>query len=469
MCNTKRFFATGAFVLFVLTTLMMFGVEMVNAAWEPPSNISREEIVKASKAVLAMPDIKAKKKEHIFRIRVLGMDWDIGVMVYEPEDASKIPLGPDGKKAGIFLLHGGSGDYRSKEKLALLLVRKYGYRVTNMTYTGRLYLEDPSRNWPGDTIHPDGTVRTPIWKKGELITPDQYEIVEKKEDLAMRKRYGTQIQAKAKEGTTFYYRMAAWPVAFEEAMLYICRNYLPEDEYSIYAHGASTGGPFVAYLTQRVPNIVGIIGIENTPFGYIYAKMMWEKERVKWDVPFTNLTIRTWRDKARYAGPQALAKEGPKALRRLAMLMEEVFESWKKGTHSPNIKAEYSLHYANTKRLAEGARVTAKRLNMSPQETEALVKRYQGYTRELSGPGVKPVPPLLLGLAKDSRDHTLDAYQKWVLPMFAAMKPPPKVRVIQFGAGVHSYMKREKDLPMGIGPAVLKLWYDAIMGGYYLK
>jgi len=40
------------------------------------------------------------------------MDWILGSMVYEPADASKIPAGPDGKKVGIFLLHGGTSDYK---------------------------------------------------------------------------------------------------------------------------------------------------------------------------------------------------------------------------------------------------------------------------------------------------------------------------------------------------------------------
>ncbi len=435
--------------------------------WEPPANVTREEIVAVSKAVLAMPDIKIKETEEIFRIRVLEMDWDIGAMIYEPEDASKIPVGPDGKKIGVFMLHGGAGDFRSMAKLARLMTTKYGYRITSMTYPGRLYLEDPTRKWPGDTINPDGTVRTPIWKKGELITSDQYEVVQIKDDPAMRARYGTRFQAKAKEGTTFYYRMNGWPVAFEEAMKYICKQYLPKDEYSIYAHGHSTGGPFIHYLLQRVPNIVGIIGIENTPFAYIYAKLMWEKERVKWTISCSNLTIRTWRDKARYIGSEALSKEGPRALKRMAWLVEDMFALWDKSKDSPNFKAEYPIHYGVTKSLTEAARVTAKRLNMTPQETEALVDRYIGYSRELSGPGVKPVPPLLLILAKHSRDHTLDVYQKWVVPMFEAMKPPAKVRLVQFNAGKHSYMAREKDLPMGLGPAAVKLWHDAMMNGYY--
>jgi hypothetical protein len=51
--------------------------------------------------------------------------------------------------------------------------------------------------------------------------------------------------------------------------------------------------------------------------------------------------------------------------------------------------------------------------------------------------------------------------------MFEAMKPPAKVRLVQFNAGKHGYMAREKDLPMGLGPAAVKLWHDAMMNGYY--
>jgi hypothetical protein len=449
-------------------------------AWKPPLDVSREECIKASQTVLATHDMKVKQNEDIFRIRVLEMDWDMGVMVYEPEDASKIPTGPDGKKVGIFLLHGGSADYKSMEKLALLFAGKFGYKVVSMTYPGRLYLDDPSRDWPGDTINPDGTVRTPIWKKGERITPDQYEVVK---DVSMRMRYGARTVARAKPGTTFYYRMAAWPVAFEEAMKDANRRHLPEDEYSIYVHGHSTGGPIVSMLSQRVPNIAGVIGIENSTFGYIEEKKhAWsgslgkvagydrvsKKEDPRAD-PFNELYIRSWRDLARYRGPEALGQEGPNALMRLPWLIEEVLGGWEKVKLRPQFKAEYIITHNIVSSLTEAAQVTAKRLNLDPKETEALVKRYLGYTRELTGPGVKPVPPFLFGISKDSRDHSPEAYREVTIPMFAAMNPAPKVRIVQFGAGVHTYTKPEKDLPMGIAPAVTKFYHDAIMGGYFLK
>jgi len=80
--------------------------------------VSRQEVIESSNPVLAMPDISLKAEEIILRVPALEMDWDIGAMVYEPEDASKVPIGADGKKVGVFLLHGGSGDHRSKDKFA---------------------------------------------------------------------------------------------------------------------------------------------------------------------------------------------------------------------------------------------------------------------------------------------------------------------------------------------------------------
>ena len=51
----------------------------IASAYEPPSEISREEIVKTNNAVLAMPDLKLRVVEDIFRIKALGLDWDVGV------------------------------------------------------------------------------------------------------------------------------------------------------------------------------------------------------------------------------------------------------------------------------------------------------------------------------------------------------------------------------------------------------
>ena len=67
--------------------------------WRPPEFVTREQCIKNTEEVLSKTDIPIKRTEDIFRINVLGMDWDLGMVVYEPEDPKKVPLGADGKKA----------------------------------------------------------------------------------------------------------------------------------------------------------------------------------------------------------------------------------------------------------------------------------------------------------------------------------------------------------------------------------
>src|SRR5437899_329684 len=101
-------------------------------AWQPPEDIPREEVIARSDAVLAMPDLPLREIEDIFRIHSLGLDWDLGVTVYEPADSARLARGADGKKIGIFLLHGGSGDYKSMEPMAKLFVQKFGCKAVAM-------------------------------------------------------------------------------------------------------------------------------------------------------------------------------------------------------------------------------------------------------------------------------------------------------------------------------------------------
>jgi hypothetical protein len=447
--------------------------------WQPPEFVTREQCIADTEEVLGLPDIPVKSAEDIYRINVLGMDWDLGMVVHEPVDAARIQRGADGRKAGFFLLHGGSSDFKGIERHAKLLASKYGFRVVAGTFPGRFYFPDPSRDWPDDTIHADGTVRTPIWQQGEIITPDQYEVVK---DSSMRDRYGTRTLARAKPGTNFYHRMAAWPAAFEEGMIEACRRHFPANEFSIYGQGHSTGGPFICMLSQRIPNMAGVCATEHSPFGYLsmgrdewggdmgkisgYEKV--ENQGKARSDPFDELYIRTWRDLARYQGPEALGQEGPAALMRLPAIMEDIFEAWEKARNRPQFKAEYIVTHAITASLAEGARVSAARLKMNTDETAALVTRFAGYTRELSGPQVKPVPPFLFEISKDSRDHSPEVYDQVILPGFRAMKPAPKIGITRFGAGVHSFWKPEKDLPAGIVPSVIKSWNAAVTGGYFV-
>ncbi len=430
--------------------------------------IARPELVEISKKVLAMPDIPLQAREEIIRIRALEMDWDIAAMVYQPVDASRVPTGADGKKVGLFLLHGGSGDHRSMDRFARFLTAKFGYKIVNMSYPGRLYLNDASRNWPGDTIRADRTVRTPIWLRGEEITPDQYDVVEDKEE-SRRRRWGTLILACAKEGTTFYNRMAGWPAAFEEGGKELLRKHLPEGEYSIYAHGHSTGGPFTMLFSQRIPNLAGILAMESSPFGALYGSMTRSIQEIEetWGAGFNCLRIRSWRDTARYYGYELIQAEGVEALERLAMVMEEVLESWGRSTRSAQFKAENIIHFDSPAELTNAARASAKRLKMTEADTKKLVDHYVSYLREVSGPGAKPVPPLLLSITKNSRDHAPEIYRQVYLPGYAAMKPAPRVRLVQFDAGIHGYGAAEEGLPMGVAPVGALLWHEAIQGGYF--
>ena len=429
--------------------------------FHPPEEVGREEIVRASEKVMARPDIAFSETETILRIAAADMEWNIGVMLYEPDDTDDIPTGADGRRVGVFLTHGGASDWRSMEPLARLLAGKLGYRIASMTYPGRLYLPDPSRDWPGDTIRGDGTVRTPIWLEGEEIARDEYEVVH---DASMRARHGIRPNARARPGTLFHDRMASWPLAFEDAMKEVCRRYFPPETYSIYVHGHSTGGPFVNMLSQRVDNVAGLIGVENSPFGYIYQRMAGRE----WTGPFTDLLIRNWREIARYRGAEALKSEGPEALMSLAALMEDVLGEWAESTRFPQFKAEYIVHYACTPALEAAAEATASRLGLGRAAARELKSRYVGMGRELNGPGVKPVPPLLFGITAYSRDHTAEKYRDIVVPAYRAMSPAPKIGVVRFGAGIHSYWAPEEDLPMGTLPAVIRLWEDAISGGYFL-
>ena len=427
---------------------------------------SKPELVEISKMVLAMPDIPLRASEEIIRIRSLGMDWDIASMVYEPEDRSKVPTGADGKKVGLFMLHGGSSDHRSLDKLARFLVSKFGYKVVAMSYPGRLYLEDDSRDWPGDTMNTDGSVRTPNWLRGEVITPDQYELVQDREE-SRRRRWGTLFLACAKEGSTFYNRMAGWPVAFEEGGLELLRRFLPESEYSIYAHGHSTGGPFAMIFSQRVPNLRGIVGMESSPFGAMYGEMTRKDQGIEepWGADFNCLRMRSWRDTARYYGYELIQDEGVAALERLAMVMEEVLEGW--SARTAQFKAENIIHFDSPSALEHAAMVTARRLGLTEAETQKMVDRYVGYLRELSGPETKPVPPLLSIITNNSRDHSVSIYQNVYMPAYAAMRPAPKVRVVRFDAGTHGYNGPEEGLPLGVAPVGALLWHEAITGGYY--
>ena len=151
----------------------------------------------------------------------------------------------------------------------------------------------------------------------------------------------------------------------------------------------------------------------------------------------------------------------------LPMLIEMTFERWNTAKKRPNFKAEDFVHKNSTKALETAARVSAERLRLSNQESDALVQQFLGYTRELSGPGVKPVPPFLSIHSIHDDTVTLKRCER-SLPLFAKLNPPPKIRAVSLGAGIHSWGWTDERLPHGIVPPVAKLWRDAIMNGFFL-
>lgn len=451
---------------------------MTLAAWQPPAFVPRETVIGTSVEVLGRPDLPIAEREDIFRIESVGLEWDIGCMLYEPTDTTARSRREDGRQIAVFLLHGGSGDFRAMEPFARLLASKFGLKVVSMTYPGRLCLGATDRRWPGDTIHPDGSVRTPMWLRGEHIGLDEYDVVK---DLSLRSRYGTRVLARAKPGTRFEARMAGWPAAFEDAMREACRRHLAAD-HSVFVHGHSTGGPFVSMLSQRVDNIDGILAIENSPFGYIQERSRLytgnleraaagRPERTLQEArrtdPFNELSIRTWREEARYLGPEAAHTEGSSALMRLPELIEEVMERWERVKTQANFKCEYMITRNVRDSLIAAADVTAARLGVPEESRQRLISRYVGMTAELRGDDVKPVPPTLFGITSASRDHPRAVYEDVILPAFAAMEPAPRTAVTEFGAGVHEYTKAQPDLPLGVAPAVVAGWMEAIDEGFF--
>ncbi len=423
--------------------------------------VSRDELVDISQRVLAEPDIDIHEYEDVFTIEAAGMSWDIGAMIYEPVRIGEAHVSADGRRSGMLMTHGGASDWRSIESYARILARKRGFKVVSMTFPGRLYLPDASRDWPGDTRHADGSLRTPLWKAGEVIDRGQYDIVE---ENSHRNIYGTRTYARARPGTTFYNRMAAWPLALEAAMKDLCKRYFPVPEYSVYTHGHSTGGPFSHMILQRVENIVGMAGIENSTFAYIFHAMTGHD----WPNPFNDLLVRNWRELARYRGAELLLQEGGEPLMRLPWVMEEIFEMWEEVRRFPQIKAEYYFHIHAIPALTEAASVTADRLGLPETQKQQLIDHYVGMGRPLSGEGVKPVPPLLYIINRYSRDHTPEKYYETMLPMLQKIDPPPRVRIVEFGTGVHSYWRPEKGLPMGLSPPAVDIVCQAVRDGYYL-
>lgn len=447
----------------------------MTSEWQPPSVVERDELVAASRTVLALPSRSVTSTEDVLRVSVLGLDWDIGIVLHQPDE---VAVGPDGKKIGILVLHPGDTDFKDMQPLAELLTTRFGFAVFTATFPGRFYFDDPEHDWPADTILGPDIVRTPIWQRGEHIGPDEYDVLSV---AANRQRWGTRTFARAREHSRFYDRMAAWPAAFEEGLVAASLACFDAADYSVYGTGHSTGGTFICMLAQRIPNFVGLLAMENSTFGYTkkydpvsgtspglagIGSSVENPIGVRFS-EFNDLYIRTWRDLARYTGPEVLGDEGGAGLLRLPALMEDVLAEWESVKGRPQFKAETMVQIEDIVALADAANAVADRLALSDGERSALTTRYVGYTRELSGPDIKPMPNVLISIAKNSRDHRREMYTDHVMPAFRAMNPAPRIELTEMAAGGHYYWKPLPDLPLGLAPAVVQLWRDAIDGGYF--
>jgi hypothetical protein len=52
--------------------------------------------------------------------------------------------------------------------------------------------------------------------------------------------------------------------------------------------------------------------------------------------------------------------------------------------------------------------------------------------------------------------------------MLAELKPAPRVKATQLGAGTHIYYKPMQDLPFGLTRAAAFLWRQAITDGFFM-
>jgi hypothetical protein len=183
-----------------------------------------------------------------------------------------------------------------------------------------------------------------------------------------------------------------------------------------------------------------------------------------WPYAFNQLAILSWRNIAMYAGPE----HGDDLQWRLPWVMEEVLEEWERQKTRPFFKAEYFFNYAKTDQLEACARTAAARMKLSGRAEDELVRHFRGFARELPAHESRPVPPLLLGIVKGSRDHTVERYEKTILPMLAQIEPRPKVALVQYGGGVHQYSKPVLGLPLGALPAIAETWDQAIQEGFFV-
>ena len=426
------------------------------------TEVDEAQLAVMSADVLNRPDVPYERHDEHFRIDVAGMAWDVAGWLYEPENGHQL-RGSDGKAVGALLLHGGGTDHRFLDNLASILAGKLGIKTLALTYPGHWYYDSDDHEWPGEPLDEGtGRPRLPIWDRKDPIGHDEYDIVTYADDPVLHANGGTAFFLAARPGTQFYRRQAAWPLAYETAYLDACARNFPEDEFSLYLHGHSTGGPQAHMLLQRIANVRGLIGMETSSFGIIKKKMDPPGAGGE-QFPFNYLTMRTWRDTARYMGSES----GEMAKRHLPLLMEQVFEAWEKRTGDPGFKSEQFIQFAGEEALTAAANAVADDQGYDDEARKALVERYLSYTKPLPVPENPSVPPLLYIINEGSRDHRLDNYTSVLLPTLQKFDPVPKAQVYYLRAGIHNYNRPTPELPRGVAAVGAKIWFDAIRSGYY--
>ena len=54
-----------------------------------PDRYTRDQILDLSRAILGSDELPLKVSEDIFRIESVGLEWDLGVKIFEPVDPAR--------------------------------------------------------------------------------------------------------------------------------------------------------------------------------------------------------------------------------------------------------------------------------------------------------------------------------------------------------------------------------------------
>jgi hypothetical protein len=107
-------------------------------------------------------------------------------------------------------------------------------------------------------------------------------------------------------------------------------------------------------------------------------------------------------------------------------------------------------------------------LQLQGDERQKMINKFRGFGHYDTRAGVRPVQPIFYINSANSRDNSPEAFNGIILPMLAELKPAPRVKATQLGAGTHLYYKPMKDLPFGLTRAAAFLWRQAINDAFFV-